>query len=163
MLGNLFAQPLSMSSLVYLLVWSPPPHIPYISLPLSVSSFRTTCPNHRNLFCCSINIISSIPSLSLNSLLRTLSFTVTSHIYLTILIHARWSATSFSFLTSQASLLCSILLHTRLLYSLPLLISDISLFVDRDKIDQWNVSCECVWSCSEAGEAAVGCRCCVCW
>ena len=33
MLGNLFAQPLSMSSLVYLLVWSPPPHIPYISSP----------------------------------------------------------------------------------------------------------------------------------
>jgi len=32
-LGNLFAQPLSMSSLVYLLVWSPPSHIPYISSP----------------------------------------------------------------------------------------------------------------------------------
>ena len=32
-LGNLFAQPLSMSSLVYLLVWSPPPHISYISSP----------------------------------------------------------------------------------------------------------------------------------
>jgi len=32
-LGNLFAQLLSMSSLVYLLVWSPPPHIPYISSP----------------------------------------------------------------------------------------------------------------------------------
>ena len=32
-LGNLFAQPLSTSSLVYLLVWSPPPHIPYISSP----------------------------------------------------------------------------------------------------------------------------------
>jgi len=31
--GNLFAQRLSMSSLVYLLVWSPPPHIPYISSP----------------------------------------------------------------------------------------------------------------------------------
>ena len=30
-LGNLFAQPLSMSSFVYLLVWRPPPHIPYIS------------------------------------------------------------------------------------------------------------------------------------
>jgi len=28
-----FAQPLSMSSLVYLLVWSPSPHIPYISSP----------------------------------------------------------------------------------------------------------------------------------
>ena len=31
-----------------------------------LSSFRDTCPYHRNLFCCSINIIiSSIPSLSL--------------------------------------------------------------------------------------------------
>jgi len=39
----------------------------------SVSSFRSTCPYHRNLFCCSINIISSIPSLSLNFLLGTLS------------------------------------------------------------------------------------------
>jgi len=43
----------------------------------SVSSFRSTCPYHRNLFCCSINIISSIPSLSLNSLLGSLSFTLT--------------------------------------------------------------------------------------
>jgi len=34
----------------------------------SVSSFCSTCPCHRNLFCCSINIISSIPSLSLDSL-----------------------------------------------------------------------------------------------
>ena len=42
----------------------------------SMSSFRSTCPNHRNLFCCSINIISSIPSLSLNSLLGTLSDSV---------------------------------------------------------------------------------------
>jgi len=33
----------------------------------SVSSFRSTCPYHRNLFCCSISVISSIPSLSLNS------------------------------------------------------------------------------------------------
>ena len=33
MLCNLFVQPLSMSPLVYLLVWSPPPHIPYISSP----------------------------------------------------------------------------------------------------------------------------------
>ena len=39
----------------------------------SVSSFRSTCPNHCDLFCCTINIISSIPSLSLNSLLGTLS------------------------------------------------------------------------------------------
>jgi len=54
----------------------------------SLSSFCNTCPYHRNLFCCSINIISSIPSLSLNSLLGTLSFTLTLHIHLTILISA---------------------------------------------------------------------------
>jgi len=55
----------------------------------SVSSFRSTCPYQRSLFCCSINIILSIPSLSLNSLLGTLSFTLTLHIHLTILISAR--------------------------------------------------------------------------
>jgi len=54
----------------------------------SMSSFHSTCPYHHNLFCCSINIISSIPSLSLNSLLGTLSFTLTLHIHLTILISA---------------------------------------------------------------------------
>jgi len=60
----------------------------------SVSSFHSTCPYHRNLFCCNINSIWSIPSLSLNSLLGTLSFTLTLHIHLTILISAHWSATS---------------------------------------------------------------------
>jgi len=83
----------------------------------SVSSFSSTCPYHRNLFCCSINIISSSPSLSLNSLLGTLSFALTIHIQLTILMSASWSATSFSFLTGQVSLPCSILLRTQLLYS----------------------------------------------
>jgi len=38
----------------------------------TVSSFRNTCPYHRNLFCCSIIIISSISNLSLNSSLGTL-------------------------------------------------------------------------------------------
>ena len=33
----------------------------------SVYTFCSTCPYHCNLFCCSTNIISSIPSLSLNS------------------------------------------------------------------------------------------------
>jgi len=97
----------------------------------SVSSFRSTCPYHRNLFCCSVSIISCIPSLSLSSLLGTLSFTLTLHIHLTILISARWSAISFSFLTCQVSRPCSILLRTQLLYSLPLLISDISLLVSK--------------------------------
>ena len=56
----------------------------------SVSSFRSTCPyRHKLFFCCNINIISSIPCLSLNSLLGTLSFTLTLHIHLTIIISAR--------------------------------------------------------------------------
>jgi len=58
-----------------------------------------------------------------------MSFTLTLHIHLTVLISAHWSATSFSFLTGQVSLPCSILLRTQLLYSLPLLINDISLLV----------------------------------
>ena len=49
-------------------------------------------------------------------------FTLMSHIHLTILITAGWSVTSFSFLTGQVSLPCSILLCTQLLYSLPLII-----------------------------------------
>ena len=65
----------------------------------SVSSFRNTCPHHRSLFWCSTKIILSILSLSLNSLLGTLSFTLTSHIHLAIFISVCWSATSFSFLT----------------------------------------------------------------
>jgi len=66
---------------------------------------------------------------SLNSLLGIISFTCTSHIHLTILTSARWSATSFSLLTGQVSLPCNTLLHTQLLYSLPLLINGISLLV----------------------------------
>jgi len=88
----------------------------------SLSSFHNTCPYHRNLFCCSTNIMSPNPSLVPNSLLGTLSFTIMSHIHLTILISACWSATSFSFLTDQVSLPCNIPLHTQLLYSLPLII-----------------------------------------
>ena len=62
-------------------------------------------------------------------LLRTLSFTLTLRVHLTILISVCWSGTSFSFLTGQISLLCSVLLRTQVLYSLPLLINDISLLV----------------------------------
>jgi len=47
-LGNLSAQPLCMSSLVYLLVWSPPPHI------LCISS-----PNQRLIFAAHAHIIAA--------------------------------------------------------------------------------------------------------
>ena len=62
-----------------------------------------TCPYHHSLFRCSTNVTSSIPNLSLRSLFGNPSFALTPHIHLTILISARWSVTSFSFLTGQVS------------------------------------------------------------
>ena len=59
----------------------------------SLSSFRSTCPYHHRLFYCSINIITSIPSLSLKSLLGTL-------FYLNIITHP-----------SDHSHLCSLKCH----------------------------------------------------
>jgi len=73
--------------------------------------------------------MSSNPSLSLNPLLGILSCCLMPHSHLTILISARWSATSFSFLTGQISLPCNILLCTQLLYNLPLTFNDTSLLV----------------------------------
>ena len=55
----------------------------------------TTWPYQSSLFCCNTNSMSSTPSLSLSSLLGSLSFSLTPHIHLTILISARWSATTF--------------------------------------------------------------------
>jgi len=51
----------------------------------SLSSFCNTGPCHCKLFCCSTKIMLSNPSLCLNSLLGTLSFTLMSHIHLTVL------------------------------------------------------------------------------
>jgi len=95
----------------------------------SLPSFCSTCPYHRNLFCCSTEIMLSNPSLSLNPLLGTLSCSLMPHIHLIILTSACWSATSFSFLMAQISLPCNVLLCTQLLYNLPLTINDISLLV----------------------------------
>jgi len=81
------AQCLFKSYLVYLLVWNPPRHTWYISLPSHIVS-----PYHRNLFCCSTKIMSFIPSLPLNSTWS--SFTLTPHIHLTILISSCWNARS---------------------------------------------------------------------
>ena len=53
------------------------------------SSFRSTCSHQRSLFCCNTNTMSSIPSLSLRSLLGNLSFSLMPHIHLTILISSR--------------------------------------------------------------------------
>jgi len=108
---SLFAQLLSKFSLVYLLVWHPPLHTPYIP-----------SPNHCLLFAAHAHTIKTcfaiVPKLyhlilvSLNSLLGTLSFSLMPHIHLTILISACWSVTSFSFLRGQVSLPCNIHFHT---------------------------------------------------
>ena len=68
----------------------------------SSSSFRSTCPYQRSMFCCNTNAMSSTPSLSLSSLLGNLSFSLMPHIHLTVLISAHWSATTFSFLTGRS-------------------------------------------------------------
>jgi len=49
----------------------------------SSSSFHSTCSYHRSLFCCNTSAVSYIPNLSLSSLL---SFSLTPHIHLNILI-----------------------------------------------------------------------------
>ena len=68
----------------------------------SLSSFRNTRPYHRNVFHCSTEIMSSNPSLCLNSLLGILSCSFMPHIHLTILISACWSAAWYFFLMGQS-------------------------------------------------------------
>ena len=122
MLGNHFAQPLSTSSLVCLLVWSSSD----ISSPNQCLLFAT----HAHTTAACFAVVSTLFLVFLlTPYLQLLSFTLTSHIHLTIPVSARRSAISFSFLTGQVSLLCCMLLHTQLLQSLPLLINDISLLV----------------------------------
>jgi len=106
-------------------------HTPCISSPSHHHLFAVgpTCPYRSSLFCCNTNATSSIPNLSLSSLLGNLSFSLMPHIHLTILISAHWSAITFSFLVGQISLPCNMLLRTELLYNLPLIINDTSLLV----------------------------------
>ena len=118
--------------------WYRPTRVVPDQRPLNGRCCCCSSPNHHlfaahahTIAACSavIPMLSSIPNLSLSSLLGILSFSLMPHIHLTILISARWSATTFSFLTGQVSLLCNMLLHTQLLYNLPLIINDMSLLV----------------------------------
>jgi len=81
-----------------------PLHTPYTSSPNHCILFATHAQTIATYFAvvprlCHLILV----SLSLNSLLETLSFTLTSHIHLTILISAHWSTTSFSSVTGQVS------------------------------------------------------------
>ena len=56
-----FAQPLSTSFLVYLLVWSPPPHIPYISSSSCTLSGRQKPPAFRpNSLCFAVDLLAAL-------------------------------------------------------------------------------------------------------
>jgi len=91
MLDRPFPQPFSRSSLVFLLFLDPLLHTPYIP------SFHITCPYYRSLFCCHLFLIAlSAPYLEI------CFFTLMPYINLTILISARWSATSFLSLQARS-------------------------------------------------------------
>jgi len=115
------------TSLQVLLVLDPQLHIPYTSSP---NHHIFAAHAHTNAACsAAIPMLCHLYLVSFNSLLGSLSFSLTPHIHLTILISARWSATTFSFHTGQVSLPCNMLLRTQLLYNLPLIIKDTSLLV----------------------------------
>ena len=78
----------------------------------SVSSFHSTCPYHRNLFCYT-NIISSIPSLSLNSLLGTLVFYLNvTHPHTLAAITACCRSPSKSLISGKSHCFCQCYMHT---------------------------------------------------
>ena len=69
--------------------WSGALHLIFHTFLHPISVFFSQCiPIPLQPVCCSISIISSMPSLSLISLLGILSFTLTLHVHLTILISA---------------------------------------------------------------------------
>ena len=82
MLGSPFLQTLTKSYLV--LVWGPLLHTPYISSSNRYLLFAAHANTTATCYCCNTEITSSIPNLSLSSLLGNLSFSLTPHIQLTI-------------------------------------------------------------------------------
>jgi len=100
------------SPLIYFLAWNPPLHTPYISSPNHCLLFAT----HFHTITTCFAVVLRLCHLFLVCLSTlTLSFALMSHIHLTILISACWSAIAFSFLRGQVSLPCNMPLHTQLL------------------------------------------------
>jgi len=90
----------------------------------SLSSFRNTCSYHRNLFCCSTEIMSSNPSLSLSTLYLELCLAVSCHTSIQPFSSLPAEVPPHFPLTGQVSLPYNILLRTQLLYNLPLTFND---------------------------------------
>ena len=86
-LDSPLGQPLSRSSLVFLLVLNPQLHTPCISSPNHHHLF--TAHAHTNAACsAAISMLCHLHLVSLSSLIGSLSFNLTPHIHLTILISA---------------------------------------------------------------------------
>jgi len=96
----------------------------------SFSSFLKTFPYHLNLCHCISVIISSIPSLSFNSLLENLSVNMAPHIHPPNHFHLS-PVDSFSLFTGHILLPCNMQLCTQFLYNLILIRSETSLLVSR--------------------------------
>ena len=110
---------------VFLFVLDPLLHTPCIS---SQNHILFAAHAHT-IAACSAVIPMHLYLISLSQLLTWKSVSLTPLIHLTILISARWSATSVSFLTGQVPLPCNMLLRTQLLYNLPVIINDTSLLL----------------------------------
>jgi len=67
----------------------------------SLSSIRSTCPYHCNLFCCA-EVMSSNPSLSQPFTWNSIMYLM-PHIHLTILISAHWNVTTLSQINTNKS------------------------------------------------------------
>ena len=90
----------------------------------SLSSFHSTCLNHLNLLFLIIKLTGSNPKSSLSSSLFFLSFSLTPHIHLIILISVRFIFNSCSTFIGQVSLPCSRQLLTQVAYTLPFSVNE---------------------------------------
>jgi len=137
LLHYLAVQSLSKFSLVYILAWHPLLHTPYISSPNHCHIFAA----HAHTITTCFAVVLRLRHLILVSLstlyLELLRCSLMPRIHLTILISA--------FLTGQVSLPCNILLHTQLLYNLPLTVNDISLLVSNGTNVYTGASCTSYW------------------
>jgi len=109
---SLFPQSFSKFSLVYLLAWHPPLHIPYISLP-------NRCPYHATCFAV-VPRLCHLILVSLNPLLGTRSCSLMPHIHLTILISAYfpflWARSHFHATYYFAHSCCTVSLSLSMMY-----------------------------------------------
>jgi len=92
---SLFPQSFSKFSLVYLLAWHPQLHTPYISSSIHCLLFAAHA--HTIATCFAVVRLCHLILIALSTLYLELSSSLMPHTHLTILISARWNATSFSF------------------------------------------------------------------